>query len=367
MSGGRTIKAALYEGVNPSAPLLKVTDLPAPVANNGDAVVKILATRVVSYAKDVLNGTRPYPNLLPMVPGYGGIGIIQSVAPGAIHIKAGQMVFIDPTVRSRDHPVTPDAMLQGLIAFGRGKELQKVWNNGSWAEEILVPLENLTVIPESVQAKFNPAELTSIGNYAVPLGGLYPNLRPGQTVVITGSTGMFGSSAVAVALALGARRVIASGRNRKQLDEFVILYGPRVVPVVTTGDIDTDTQAFLTAAGEGFDIDVSFDILPSRAAFGIVHSSILALRDGGTAVLMGGLNSSTEFPYSTVMKKGLTIKGQFMYDRAGPTTIIGLADAGLLDLHHRRDPKFFKLSEINDAVEWSAAHPGAFDATLVLP
>ncbi|KAF9140440.1 hypothetical protein BG015_001663 [Linnemannia schmuckeri] len=367
MSGGRTIKAALYEGVNPSAPLLKVTDLPAPVANNGDAVVKILVTRVVSYAKDVLNGTRPYPNLLPMVPGYGGIGIIQSVAPGAIHIKAGQMVFIDPTVRSRDHPVTPDAMLQGLIAFGRSKELQKVWNNGSWAEEILVPLENLTVIPESVQAKFNPAELTSVGNYAVPPGGLYPNLRPGQTVVITGSTGMFGSSAVAVALALGARRVIASGRNRKQLDEFVILYGPRVVPVVTTGDIATDTQAFLTAAGEGFDIDVSFDILPSRATFGIVHSSILALRDGGTAVLMGGLSSSTEFPYSTVMKKGLTIKGQFMYDRAGPTTIIGLADAGLLDLHHRWDPKFFKLSEINDAVEWSAAHPGAFDTTLVLP
>ncbi|KAK3845105.1 MAG: alcohol dehydrogenase zinc-binding domain protein [Linnemannia gamsii] len=367
MTGHKTIKAALYEGVNPAASLLKVTDLPAPVALNGDAVIKILATRVVSYAKEVLNGTRPYPNLLPMVPGPGGVGIIQSVAPGATHLKPGQMVFIDPTVRSRDHPITPDAMLQGLIAFGKGIELQRVWNNGSWAEEMLVPFENLTVIPESVQAKFDPAELTSISNYAVPLGGLYPNLRPGQTIVITGSTGMFGSSAVAVALALGARRVIASGRNKKQLDEFVTLYGSRVVPVVTSGDVAKDTEAFLKAAGEGFDIDVSFDILPPQAAFGVVQSSILALRTGGIAVLMGGLTSSAEIPYPVIMTKGITVKGHFMYDRSGPTTIIGLADAGLLDLHHRQEPKIFKLDEINEAVEWSAAHPGAFDSTVILP
>jgi alcohol dehydrogenase len=67
------------------------------------------------------------------------------------------------------------------------------------------------------------------------------------------------------------------------------------------------------------------------------------------------------------MNKGLTIKGVFMSDRAGPTTIIGLAEAGLLDLHHRQEPKIFKLDEINDAIEWSASHSGAFDATIVLP
>ncbi|KAG0282088.1 hypothetical protein BGZ96_000842 [Linnemannia gamsii] len=367
MSTGRTFKAALYEGINPSVPLVKVIELPTPIANNGDAVVKVIASRVVAYAKDVLDGTRFYPNELPMVPGPGGVGIVQSVAPGAIHIKPGQMVFIDPTVRSRDHPIRPEAMLQGLVAIGRGQELQKVWTNGSWAEEMLVPLENLTVIPESVQAKFDPAELTSIGNYAVPFGGLYPNLRPGQTVIITGSTGMFGSSAVAVALALGARRVIASGRNKKQLDEFVTLYGPRVVPVVTTGDVAKDTQAFLKAAGEGFDIDVSFDILPPQAAFDAVQASILALRYGGTAVLMGGISASAELPYTAIMRNGLTIKGHFMYDRTGPTTLIGLADAGLLDLHHRQQPKIFKLDEINDAIEWAAAHPAAFEATLILP
>ncbi|KAF9102776.1 hypothetical protein BGX29_004211 [Mortierella sp. GBA35] len=367
MTNKRTIKAAVFEAIKPSGPFLKLTDIPAPVATNGDAVIKILAARVVSYSKEVFDGSRIYPSLLPMVPGPSGVGIIQSLAPGAIHLKVGQLVFIDPTVRARDHPIKPDAILQGLIAFGKGQELQKVWTNGAWAQEMLVPLENLTVIPQSLQVKYTPAELTSINNYAIPLGGLYPNLRPGQTIVITGSTGMFGSSAVAVALALGARRVIASGRNKKQLDEFVKVHSPRVVSVVTTGDEAKDTEAFLKAAGEGFDIDVTFDILPPQASFGIVRSSILALRFGGTAVLMGGLQSSAEIPYTAVMTKNLTIKGHFMYDRTGATTIIGLADAGLLDLRHKGETKVYKLEEIDEAVEWAAAHPAAFDSTIVLP
>ncbi|KAG0216635.1 hypothetical protein BGX33_012390 [Mortierella sp. NVP41] len=363
----RTIKAAVYGGVKPSSPFLTVTDIPAPVATSGDAVVKILATQVVSYAKDVFDGTRTYPNLSPRVPGYGGIGIIQSVAPGAIHLKVGQMVYIDPTVRSHDHPVTPEIILQGLIVFGNGQELQKVWRDGSWAQEMIVPFENLTVIPQSLQDKFTPVELTSITNYAVPFGGLYPNLRPGQTIIITGSTGMFGSSAVAVALALGARRVIASGRNKKQLDDLVAFHGPRVVPVVTSGDEDKDTEAFLKAAGEGFDIDVTFDILPFQATFGIVRSAIRALRFGGTAVFMGSIQSYTEIPYVEMMSKNLTIKGQLMYDRSGPTTIIGLADAGLLDLGRKGETKVYKLEEIDEAVQWAATHSGAFDATVIVP
>ncbi|KAF9920826.1 hypothetical protein FBU30_009226 [Linnemannia zychae] len=367
MTGERTMKAAVYEGVKPSGPFLKISHLPAPVASNGDAVVKIVTARVLSYAKEIFSGTRPYPNILPMVPGSGGIGIIQSLAPGATHLKVGQMVFIDPTVRSRDNSITPDSMLQGLVAFGKGQILQEVWNNGSWAEEMLVPLENLTVIPEGVKAKYSAAELTSISNYAVPLGGLYPNLRPGQTVIITGATGVFGSSAVAVALALGARRVIPAGRNKKQLDDFVAIYGSRVAPVVISGDVAKDTEAFHKAAGEGFTIDVSFDILPPQATFDAVKSSILALRTGGTAVLMGGLMSSVEIPYYAIMNNSITVKGQFMYDRTGPATIINLADAGLLDLHHRQDPTVFNLDKINDAVEWSAAHSGAFESTLIEP
>ncbi|KAI8594656.1 alcohol dehydrogenase zinc-binding domain protein, partial [Dissophora ornata] len=320
MSSTSTIKAAVFKGVKPSAPFLSLTQIQAPVAGSGDVVVKILATRVLGYMGEIFNGTRNYPSQLPMVPGSGGIGLIKSVGPGNVHLQVGQMVYIDPTVRARDHPISPQVMLQGLIAVGEAQKMQDVWLNGSWAEEMLVPTENVTVIPPSVQAKFDATQLTSLGNYAVVYGGFVAaDFKAGQTVVITGSTGPFGASAVAVALSLGARRVLAIGRNQKQLDDYVARYGSRVVGVASTGDVVKDTQSIKEAAGEGFEIDLAFDILPPSAPFAIVRSVISALRFGGTAVLMGGVQAAVEFPYYELMSRNITIKGNFMYRRDAPT------------------------------------------------
>ncbi|KAF9983695.1 hypothetical protein BGZ65_001531 [Modicella reniformis] len=38
-----TIKAAVFEGVKPSAPFVKLSQIPVPMAGHGDVVVKILA------------------------------------------------------------------------------------------------------------------------------------------------------------------------------------------------------------------------------------------------------------------------------------------------------------------------------------
>ncbi|KAI1316050.1 hypothetical protein EDD11_010514 [Mortierella claussenii] len=367
MTNSSTIKAAVFEGARQSSPFLDIKHIPSPIAGNGDVIVKILATRVLSYAGEIFNGTRQYPTRLPIVPGSGGVGVIKSVGPGTAHLQAGQVVYIDPTVRARDHPINPEVMLQGLVAVGAAQKLQDVWLNGTWTEEALIPVENITVIPPSVLAKYDAAQLTSLGNYAVVYGGfLAGDFRPGQTVAITGSTGPFGASAVAVALSLGARRVLASGRNKKQLDDFVAKYGERVVPVVSTGDEIQDTELFKKAAGEGFMIDFLFDILPPAAPFAIVRSAITALRFGGTAVLMGGVQASAEVPYYELMGRNITIKGNFMYKRDAPTTLIGLVDAGLLDLSLIK-AKTFKLDQAEEAVEWSATHATPFEATIITP
>ncbi|KAF9214712.1 hypothetical protein BGZ59_003163 [Podila verticillata] len=325
MTNVRTIKAALYEGVKPTSPYLVSTEIPAPVAQRGDVVITILASRVVTYFKDMVTGKRFFPSILPMVPG------------------------------------------PGLFGFGEGQKLQEVWRHGSWAEETVVPAENVTVIPPSLQQKYKPEQLIALMTHAVTYGGFTAaKLKAGQTVVITGSTGTFGSSAVAVALAMGARRVIATGRTRRQLDEYVKIYGPRVVPFVPTGDEAKDTEAFVQAAGEGFLIDVVFDMLPPVASFDIVRSAISALRANGTAVLMGGEQANIELPYPHIMSNNITIKGKFMYNRADPTTLLGLADAGLLRLDVG-EYKTFRLEEINEAIDWAAANSGPFSTTIVVP
>ncbi|KAG0082614.1 hypothetical protein BGZ92_011562 [Podila epicladia] len=360
MTGNHTIKAALYEGIKSSSPYLVPTEIPTPVAQHGDVVFKVLASRVVDYFKDMVTGNRFFPSIVPMVPGPGGIGIIKSVGPSLVHLKLGQMVFIDPVVHARDHPTAPLAMMQDFIGFDEGgQKLQQVWRHGSWAEETMVPAENVTVIPPSLQQNYKPEQLIALTNHTVAHGGFMDaGLQAGQTVAITGSTGTFGASAVAVALAMGARRVIAAGRTRKQLDEYVKIHGPRVVPLVSTGDEDKDMEAFVQAAGEGFVIDLVLDILPPVASFGIVRSAIRAMR-------ANGIQSNIELPYQYIVLNNITIKGKFMYHRADPTMLIGVVDAGLLRLD-ADEYKAIKLEEINEAIDWTADNSVAQRGVIVI-
>lgn len=128
-------------------------------------------------------------------------------------LAVGDWVFCDPTVRSRDDIVAPDIALQGLTAAGPGGMLlQKHFRHGSFAEQMMVPTENVKRI-----GAITPEDATrwcALGTLLVPYGGfLSANLRPGETVLVSGATGNFGSAAVSVALAMGAASVVTPGRN----------------------------------------------------------------------------------------------------------------------------------------------------------
>jgi alcohol dehydrogenase len=64
---------------------------------------------------------------------------------------------------------------------------------------------------------------------AVPYGGfLSAELKPGEAVIIGGATGNFGAHAVIVALAMGASRIIPSGRNASILEKLKTLDPNRI-------------------------------------------------------------------------------------------------------------------------------------------
>ena len=59
-------------------------------------------------------------------------------------LERGDWVICDPTVRSRDDAIAPDITLQGVSARGEGgMQLQKYFHDGSFAEQIRVPTENV--------------------------------------------------------------------------------------------------------------------------------------------------------------------------------------------------------------------------------
>ena len=60
------MRAAILESIG-STVVLK--DIPEPQAQAGDAVLQVLSTPILAYAKHVFSGKLAYPFLVPLVPG----------------------------------------------------------------------------------------------------------------------------------------------------------------------------------------------------------------------------------------------------------------------------------------------------------
>lgn len=343
---------------------LERKEIASPQAQTGETVVKILAAPVLSYMKEVLEGTRPYPLVTPLVPGCGAIGEIVATGPDATKLKPGDRVFCDPTVRSRDGGILPDEMLQGLFGGGEGGQiLQTYFRNGSFAEHMMLPLEN--ALPLFGIASLEPKQLCALNTLLVPYGGLLAaGLQAGETVLINGASGHFGSAAVAVALAMGAGRVVATARQASRLEALVERFGDRVKPAVFTGDESSDLEACQRAGGSM--IDSVLDILPPVTDTTPVRTALRALRPKGVGVLMGGILHDVHLPYSEIMLKGITLKGQFMYPREAPRQLFGLIEAGLLSLEDFTITSF-GLEQYDEALTHASNHAGAFQMTVFEP
>lgn len=141
-------------------------------------------------------------------------------------------------------------MVPGVDAVARDADGRLVYTGfaehpyGTFAERISVPM----VLP--LPAGADPVQVA---------GGLNPGLSSWlplkgaaaaglSTVLVLGATGVAGQLAVQNALALGATRVIAAGRNREQLT--AVADGHPVTPVELVGELAADTTTLAAAFAE---------------------------------------------------------------------------------------------------------------------
>ena len=357
------MQAAVFSRVG-ETPL--VVDVPVPVANAGDVVVDVVAAPVLAYVSEIISGQRPMLFELPFVPGTGAIGRISAVGAGATVTEIGAWVYCDPTLRARDGQGLPAISLQGLTANGTAAlPVQRQYPNGSWAEKLCLPLENVALLGD-VEAD-DAARWLALGTMLVPYGGLASvGLSAGETVVVNGATGAFGSTAVAVALAMGAARVVATGRNGAVLETLAREFGSRVRVARVTGDQAMDTSMIQAAAGQP--IDVVFDILPPQADPAQVMAAVSAVRPGGRVSLMGGVGMTggddLTLPYAWLMRNNITIKGQWMYPRDAIPRLVAMVKNGLVDLK-RYEVVEFALADVSEAIVHAAATSGPFKRTVL--
>jgi alcohol dehydrogenase len=232
---------------------------------------------------------------------------------------------------------------------------------------MMVPTENAKRIGAITEAE--AAQWCALGTLLVPYGGfLAANLQAGETVLVSGATGKFGSCAVAIALAMGAAEVIAPGRNETVLADLARRFGDRVRTVQLTGDKDEDRRRMKQASRSP--IDCVIDIMPPSVPTTVVRTALMTVRPYGRVVLMGGVGmlggAGLDLPYPWIMRNGISIHGVWMYPPDAPARLVKLIRAGLLRLDQFAATTF-NLDQVNEAVVHAAENPAPFKLTVIRP
>ncbi len=341
---------------------LKVVDRPIPAPRPDGVVIRMKSAPVLSYMQGVVTGKLPY--MLPakaFIPGSDAIGVVEAVGAEVFDLPPGTLVHAGPRIASSGLYHQPDQILIGLTGMSpESARVQDIWTDGAYAEYVHYPANAVT--PLIGLSHIAPDRLGAIMFLAVPYGGLLSmNLKPAETVIIGGATGNFGAHGVMMALAMGAGRIVPTGRNTKVLEKIKAISPNRVFPATLSGDLEQDTKAILTAAGRP--ADCFFDIVGGGGT-GSVLAAIRSLRNGGRATLMGALEEAIQIPYVEIMIRELTIRGNFMYPPTAVGDIAKMMATRLIDLD-LIEVQSYPLVEAADAIEEASKKGGLSFNALV--
>ena len=217
------MKAAVVESFD-KAP--RYADFEEPVAGESEVLVKMRAAALSNLVKGQASG-RHYSSggRLPMVPGNDGVGTLPD----------GKRVYF----------IGPRAPF------------------GTMAEWSVVSSRRTILLPDGV----DDVTAAALGNPGLASWGALigrARLQAGESVLVNGATGVAGQQAVQVAKYLGARRVIATGRDEAALERLRDLGADEVIslrqPEAALG------AAFREALSAGVDVVLDYLWGPSAEA-----------------------------------------------------------------------------------------------------
>jgi NADPH:quinone reductase-like Zn-dependent oxidoreductase len=354
------MRAVWLEAVGSPLEVRNVTD---PVVRASGALVRVLAVRVPSYTRKVFDGSLGYDIKPPFIPGPTCIGQVESFGEDVFDLEVGDVVLCNSLLSSGDIAGGPDEMLIAWTGNGseRSRAMQNVWAHGSFAQLAHYPARCLTTLPEA--EKFERARLPFLASIAIADGGLRrADFQAGQSIVINGATGQLGGAAVMLALSYGATAIIATGRNKTRLQALEQL-NPRVVALALTGRRAEDATNIRDLTNGGPDVVV--DYLSNTPTPDQTLACFDALAFKGTMVLVGGVSHSLSIPYGQIMRRQLTIRGSFMFERQNALKCWNLVRSGAIDLSVIR-PHAYSLDEVEQAID-KASSLGGLDYALLLP
>jgi threonine dehydrogenase-like Zn-dependent dehydrogenase len=254
-------------------------------------------------------------------------------------------------------------VLRGYFAVTpAGKSMLHRYPIGGLAEYTLAPDANIVQLADNIS--FETA--ARLGYICTSFGGLkMAEVGPGSTVVINGVTGTLGYAATAIALGLGAVKIIGIGRNKDRLSQ-IKAFSPGRIEVCSTEDVD-DVPAWLLDITNGCGPDALVDCLGVGGDADATMRLIKTIRRGGKAVLMaGGAEGHLNQTYAEAMKHNVAILGSTWFSPKEIDELVPLMGAGVVDMSFL-EHQSFALDDVDAALKAVGDRPGGAVNIVVKP
>jgi NADPH:quinone reductase len=244
-----------------------IEEIPDPVAEPGEAVVRVLAA-AVNFPDVLLIANRYQVSIpVPFTPGSEFAGVVEQIGDGVSDLKVGDRVM-------------------GGAFFG------------AFAERIVLLAKDLTVVPAGIEIQTASA-YSVVYNTAYNLLRSVAEVQPTEWVVVLGAAGGVGLAAVEVAHLLGARVVAAASSDHK-------LEACRRMGADVTINYESENLKDRIKELTGGGADVVIDPVGGRFS----EDALRATRFGSRFVTVG--YAAGEIPriaLNLVLLKGVIVKG----------------------------------------------------------
>lgn len=273
---------------------LTMMEVPKPIINDNEVLIKIRKSSICGTDVHIWNwdGWAQKTIPLPLVIGHEYVGEIVELGKSVKGFQVGQRVSGEGHITCGLCP----KCLEGQRHLCPNTKGIGVHRNGSFAEYLALPAENVFVLPESV-----PDDLAAIFD---PYGNATHTALSfdlaGEDVLITGA-GPIGVMAAAIARHAGARHVVVTDMNPYRLELA------RTMGATTTINVREESLKECTKKlGLTYGYTVGLEMSGAPQA---LNSLLEMLQPGGKIALLGILPSGTAIDWDLVIFKMLLIKG----------------------------------------------------------
>lgn len=363
---------------------LHIDRLPVPEVRPTDVLVEVKACGVVPNLLRVMSnyfggGKTMDPKLFPQLPAIFGLdptGVIAKVGYLVDNLKVGDRVYVNPArgcgscrmCRTGQIIDCPQFTFQGY--FGRSAMVMEAYPYGGFSQYLTAPTTAIVKLPDSVSYE----EAARLGY----LGTAYSAMKkigvgPGQSFLINGISGTLGLCAAILALAMGASKILGTGRNYPLLERVRAIAPNRIfvhavqdeAQLTSTDDATNSFVAWTKSIVDSSGVDCVLDCMPPGAPASSLRRAIHTLRRGGKAANVGAIIENLDLNTFWMMTNRIRLEGSVWFTTAEGDEMVAMAETGSLDLSifdHRVSP----LLKVNEALAGMSANQDGGFANYVI-